>query len=164
MIDQITLLKRTWKTGAAILAVIALVFAGLFWSLGATWASYEDWEDSRGEESCEDCGGNVSVNTNTNTNTNENKNKQVQKQENNQTVEITQNVTQTTAAPAVAAAVPTKQPETGSGVLGLALSLGAAPLGLLMARFGRRRKIGAREEKSLSEIAYDLVEQRVEGK
>lgn len=155
MIDQITLIKRIWKIGAVVLAVTALVFGGLFWLLGVTLASSEDWEDSAGETSCVSCGGNVNVNTNTN----ENKNKQEQTQENNQTVEITQNLTQTTQVPAVATAVPTQQPVTGPNVLGMALSLGALPLGLAFARFGRGR-LRVKKEESLTTVADRLVELR----
>ena len=81
-----------------------------------------------------------------------------QKQENNQTVNVT--------VPAVQAAavttVPVKQPETGAGVLGMVSVAGAGPLGLLLARYGRGRIVGKKEEESLSEIGFNLTEKRRE--
>jgi len=77
-----------------------------------------------------------------------------QKQENNQTVNVT--------VPAVAgtSTVPVKQPDTGVGVLGMASMAGTAPLGLLLARYGRGRIAGKKEEESLSEIGFNLTEKR----
>src|SRR3990167_1418708 len=78
-----------------------------------------------------------------------------QKQENNQTVNIT--------VPEVKAAVtsvPAKQPETGVGVLGMASMAGVGPLGLLLARYGRGRIVGKKDEENLSEIGFNLTEER----
>lgn len=80
-----------------------------------------------------------------------------QKQENNQTVNIT--VPQVQAA--AVTGVPVKQPDTGVGVLGMASMAGAGPLGLLLARYGRGRAVGKREE-DLSEIGFNLTEKRKE--
>src|SRR3990167_4596169 len=79
-----------------------------------------------------------------------------QKQVNNQTVNVT--------VPAVAgtSTVPVKQPDTGVGVLGMASMAGTAPLGLLLARYGRGRIAGKKDEESLSEIGFNLTEKRRE--
>ena|SRR3990170_6577620 len=79
-----------------------------------------------------------------------------QKQENNQTVNVT--------VPAVAgtSTVPVKQPDTGVGVLGMASMAGTAPLGLLLARYGRGRIAGKKDEESLSGIGFNLTEKRKE--
>ena len=81
-----------------------------------------------------------------------------QKQENNQTV----NVTVPQAQVAGTSTVPVKQPDTGVGVLGMASMAGTAPLGLLLARYGRGRIAGKKDEESLSEIGFNLTEKRRE--
>ena len=80
-----------------------------------------------------------------------------QTQENNQTV----NVTVPQAKVAGVSTVPVKQPDTGAGVLGMASMAGAGPLGLLLARYGRGRVVGKRDE-DLSEIGFNLTEKRKE--
>ena len=79
-----------------------------------------------------------------------------QKQENNQTVTVTAPEVKSFAV----TSVPLKQPETGVGVLGVASMAGAGPLGLLLARYGKGRIIGKKEEESLSEIGFNLTEKR----
>ena len=79
-----------------------------------------------------------------------------QKQENNQTVNVTGQV-------AGVSTVPVKQPETGPGVLGMASVAGAGPLGLLLARYGKGRIAGKKEE-DLTSIASDIVTDRLSKK
>jgi len=79
-----------------------------------------------------------------------------QKQENNQTVNVTGQV-------AGVSTVPTVQPETGAGVLGMATIAGAGPLGLLLARYGRGRIVGKKEE-DLTSIASHIVAERLDKK
>lgn len=92
----------------------------------------------------QDQGQNQEVNVNVNVN---------QTQENNQTVNVTGQV-------AGVSTVPVKQPETGVGVLGMASVAGAGPLGLLLARYGRGRILGKKEE-DLTSIASDIVADRL---
>ena len=79
-----------------------------------------------------------------------------QKQENNQTVNVTGQV-------AGVSTVPVKQPETGPGVLGMASVAGAGPLGLLLARYGRGRIVGKKDE-DLTSIASAIVTDRLDKK
>ena len=79
-----------------------------------------------------------------------------QKQENNQTVNVTGQVAGTST-------VPVKQPETGPGVLGMASVAGAGPLGLLLARYGRGRIVGKKDE-DLTSIASAIVTDRLDKK
>ena len=106
---------------------------------------------------CIACG---SDNTNTNTNTNTNENTQEQTQNNNQTVNITQNITATSEGQVLGASVPTKQPETGVGVLGMATIFSAAPLGLVLSRFGKRQTSTQDKKEGLASFASFLVEGR----
>src|SRR3990167_4398972 len=76
-----------------------------------------------------------------------------QKQENNQTVNLTGQV-------AGVSTVPTVQPETGPGVLGIASVAGVGPLGLLLARYGRGRIVGKKKE-GLTSIVSDIIVDRV---
>lgn len=95
-------------------------------------------------------GGITIQNTNNNNNTNNNTN--------NNNINIS---TGTTAATTTVASVPVKQPETGVGVAGLATMFSAAPLGVVMSRYGKGRLFAKKqEEDSLSEIASDLVNSR----
>ena len=98
---------------------------------------------------CVTCGGD---NTNTNTNTNENT--QEQTQTNNQTVNIT-----ITESQVLGAKTPTVQPETGVSVLELATMLGAGPLGLFLARYGRG-KIKSNKKEGLTSFANEMVARR----
>lgn len=83
---------------------------------------------------------------------------QTQTQTNNQNVTVN-----SSAAPAVLAAkVPVKAPETGVGVLGMAAMFGAAPLGLVLSRYGRGRVIISKKDEELS--ANELVQTRVSKK
>lgn len=78
---------------------------------------------------------------------------QTQTQNNNQTVNVT--------VPQVAGVkAPTKLPETGVGVLGLFTMFSAAPLGVLLTRYGRGRMFTAKREEDLSEVASELVSER----
>ena len=79
-----------------------------------------------------------------------------QKQENNQTVNVTGQV-------AGVSTVPVKQPETGPGVLGMVSVAGAGPLGLLLARYGRGRIVGKKDE-DLTSIASAIVTDRLDKK
>lgn len=92
-------------------------------------------------------GGNTTI-----INNNENKNKN----ENNI------NITNTNGGTPVVttASVPTKTPETGPDVLGLATMFGAAPLGVVMSRYGRGRLTIKKKDEDLNSIANDLVKTR----
>lgn len=87
---------------------------------------------------------------------------QTQNNEQNQTVNVTNTNTNTVNVPAVqGVSVPLKQPDTGVSVLGLTSIFGAAPVGIALSRFGKGRKVvGKREEESLAEIAFGLVNRR----
>jgi len=88
---------------------------------------------------------------------------QEQKQKTEVNVNVEQNQTVNVTAPAVAgtSTVPVKQPDTGVGVLGMASMAGTAPLGFLLARYGRGR-ITAKKEENLSEIALGLTKKRLD--
>ena len=79
-----------------------------------------------------------------------------QKQENNQSVNVTGQVAGTST-------VPVKQPETGVGVLSMASVAGAGPLGLALARYGKGRIVGKKEE-DLTSIASGIVCDRLDKK
>jgi len=84
-----------------------------------------------------------------NNNSNENNNTNTQ----NQTVNVTGAV--------AGVSIPAKQPDTGVSVLGLASMFGSAPVGVALSRFGKGKKVvGKREEESLAEIAFGLVNRR----
>lgn len=51
---------------------------------------------------------------------------------------------------------PVKTPETGVGVLGMTGMFSAAPIGVLMSRFGKGRIVGKKEE-NINEIAMGIV-------
>jgi len=59
------------------------------------------------------------------------------------------------------ATVPTKQPETGAGVLGLATMASAAPLGVILSRYGRGRMIAGKKEEELAETACEVFKNRL---
>jgi hypothetical protein len=79
-----------------------------------------------------------------------------QKQENNQTVNVNTGEVLAVKTPAV-------QPETGAPVLGFAAVASAAPIGLLLAKFGKGKMAAKkREEETLSSFAHGLVKSRHE--
>lgn len=88
---------------------------------------------------------------------------QTQNNEQNQTVNVTNTNTNTVNVPEVkGVSVPLKQPDTGVSVLGLASLMGAAPVGMLLSRFGRgKRLVGKREEENLAELGKNLVDNRI---
>ena len=74
---------------------------------------------------------------------------------------MTVNNTVNSPAPVVLSSkAPVKQPETGVGVLGMAAMAGSAPIGLMLARYGRGRLIAGKREEDLSETASGLVTKR----
>lgn len=85
---------------------------------------------------------------------NTNNNSQTQNQTNNQTVNVT------TASAVAGVKVPVEQPKTGPEVLGLATMFGAAPLGVVLSRYGRGRLAISKREEDLSSVANDLVKTR----
>ena len=181
MTNQTIALKNIWKVGIIVLAFSAIVaFTLIFYTKGVFAScdshdysyqeseednSHKDWdceeEDDEDEEEeasptpvpqgGQEQGQSQEQKQKTEVNVNVE-----QKQENNQTVNVT--------VPAVQAAsvstIPVKQPETGVGVLGMASMAGAGPLGLLLARYGKGRIVGKKEEESLSEIGFNLTEAR----
>lgn len=108
---------------------------------------------------------NTSTNTSTNTNTNENKieNKNENKVEikiENNTTETT-NVTQGTVAGVTSAVnVPTKQPETGVGNLGLISMFGAAPLGFILSKYGKGSVFAKDNNSQLTKAVLSAIEER----
>lgn len=82
-------------------------------------------------------------------------NSQTQNQTNNQTV----NVSVPGAGQVAGASVPQKQPETGVGLLGMAAMFSAAPLGLILSRYGRGRLI-IRKREELGEFAHGIFNAR----
>ena len=95
-----------------------------------------------------------SVGGGTNTNSNSNTQEQSQTQNNNQTVTV--NVNQSSV---LGASVPTKQPETGVSVLGLASFFSAAPFGLMLSRFGKG-KLTYKKKEELASFALSAHEER----
>jgi hypothetical protein len=83
---------------------------------------------------------------------------QTQTQNNNQTQNVT--ITNNSTPAVITASVPTKLPATGPDVLGLATMFGAAPLGVVMSRYGRGRLTIKKEDEDLNSIANDLVKAR----
>lgn len=83
---------------------------------------------------------------------------QSQSQTQNNTQTQTVNVT-TAAAPAPQVAGVKKQPETGVGVLGMAAMFSAAPIGLVLARYGRGR-IHAKRDEELIVTANSIFSDR----
>lgn len=104
---------------------------------------------------CASCGGNNNNNNNSNSNNNENKNEIKVEQNNNQTVNVTASGGSVAGATTVS-----KTPETGVGVLGMAGMFSAAPLGLVLSRYGRGRVNLGKKDEDLSEIARGLVQKR----
>ena len=187
MDDKIITLKNIWKMGIIALAFAAIaLFSLIFYTKGVLAScdshdysyqeseednSHKDWDcDEEDDEDKEEeasptpvpQGGQEQGQSQDQGQSQEQKQKVnvdvnvEQKQENNQTVNVT--------VPAVQAAsvstIPVKQPETGVGVLGMASMAGAGPLGLLLARYGKGRIVGKKEEESLSEIGFNLTEKR----
>ena len=181
MTNQINALKNIWKVGIIALAFSAIVAftlifytKGVFASNDSNDCTYEESEDDNGHEDW-DCdeeeessptpapqGGQEQGQSQDQGQSQEQKQKTEvnvnveQKQENNQTVTVTAPEVKSFAV----TSVPLKQPETGVGVLGVASMAGAGPLGLLLARYGKGRIIGKKEEESLSEIGFNLTEKR----
>lgn len=91
--------------------------------------------------------------TTNNTNNNNQSQTQTQTQNNNQTVNVT--VSSQNTGKVLGAAVPTKLPETGLSLLGFATMLGAAPVGLVLTRFGRGRIV--RKEEDLAGLASSIT-------
>ena len=175
MDDKIITLKNIWKMGIIALAFAAIaLFSLIFYTKGVLAScdshdySYQESEEDNGHEDwdCEeedepsptpqpqggqDQGQSQEQKQKTEVNVNVE-----QKQENNQTVTVTAPEVKSFAV----TSVPLKQPETGVGVLGVASMAGAGPLGLLLARYGKGRIIGKKEEESLSEIGFNLTEKR----
>src|SRR3990167_6038206 len=187
MDDKIITLKNIWKMGIIALAFAAIaLFSLIFYTKGVLAScdshdysyqeseednSHKDWdceeEDDEYEEEeasptpvpqggqeqgqSQDQGQSQEQKQKTEVNVNVE-----QKQENNQTVTVTAPEVKSFAV----TSVPLKQPETGVGVLGVASMAGAGPLGLLLARYGKGRIIGKKEEESLSEIGFNLTEKR----
>ena len=81
-----------------------------------------------------------------------NKNEQHQEQHQDQHQEQTGTV-------AGATTVPTKTPETGVGVLGMAGMFSAAPVGVVLSRFGKGRITGKKEE-DINEIAMGIIDNK----
>jgi hypothetical protein len=92
--------------------------------------------------------------TPTPTTTTENKQEQSQTQNNNQTVNIN------TGGQVLSAKTPTKQPDTGVGVLGFATMFTSAPVGLFLARF-RKGRISTKNL-SNGEFASNVFETRIQ--
>ncbi|OGD90498.1 hypothetical protein A3D07_00475 [Candidatus Curtissbacteria bacterium RIFCSPHIGHO2_02_FULL_42_15] len=175
MDDKIITLRNIWKVGIIALAFSAIAaFTLIFYTKGVLAScdshdySYQESEEDNGHEDwdCEeedepsptpqpqggqDQGQSQEQKQKTEVNVNVE-----QKQENNQTVTVTAPEVKSFAV----TSVPLKQPETGVGVLGVASMAGAGPLGLLLARYGKGRIIGKKEEESLSEIGFNLTEKR----
>ena len=183
MTNQTIALKNIWKVGIIVLAFSAIVaFTLIFYTKGVFASndsgdcayeeseddnSHEDWDCEEEEEpsptpapqggqeqdQSQDQGQSQKQKQEVNVDVDVE-----QHQENNQTVNVT--------VPAVQAAavttVPVKQPETGAGVLGMVSVAGAGPLGLLLARYGRGRIAGRKDEESLSKIGFNLTEARRE--
>ena len=184
MTNQINALKNVWKVGIIALAFSAIVAftlifytKGVFASNDSNDCTYEESEDDNGHEDW-DCdeeeessptpapqGGQEQGQSQDHGQSQKQKqevNVDVdveQKQENNQTV----NVTVPQAQVAGTSTVPVKQPETGVGVLGMASVAGAGPLGLLLARYGRGRIVGKKDE-DLTSIASAIVTDRLDKK
>src|SRR3990167_10563017 len=173
MTNQTIALKNIWKVGIIVLAFSAIVaFTLIFYTKGVFASndsgdcayeeseddnSHEDWDCEEEEEpsptpvpqggqeqgQSQDQGQSQKQKQEVNVDVDVE-----QKQENNQTV----NVTVPQAQVAGISTVPVKQPETGAGVLGMASMAGAGPLGLLLARYGRGR-IGGKKEEELTSTA-----------
>jgi len=88
-----------------------------------------------------------------NNNTNSNNQSQDQTQNNNQTVNV--NVSSVKK--------PAEQPETGLSVLGFASLFSAAPFGLVLSKFGKRRAI-YRKKEELGSFAMDTFGKRNQGR
>lgn len=181
MTNQISALRNIWKVGIIALAFSAIVaFTLIFYTKGVFASNdsgdcaYEESEDSDHED--RDCDeeeepsptpapqGGQEQGQSQDQGQSQKQKQEVnvdvdveQKQENNQTVNVTVPQTQVAGA----STVPLKQPETGVGVLGMASMAGAGPLGLLLARYGRGRITGRKEE-NLAEIAFGLTKKRQE--
>jgi len=170
---KIIALKNIWRVGIIALVFMAIAaFTLIFYTKGvmasdeSSDCAYEESEESENDDNwdCEeeeasptpapqggqDQGQSQEQKQKTEVNVNVE-----QKQENNQTVNVTGQV-------AGVSTVPVKQPETGAGVLGMASIAGAGPLGLLLARYGRGKIVGKKEEESLSGIGFNLTKKRRE--
>lgn len=93
---------------------------------------------------CTSCGSTTNITINNN-------NEQHQDQDQDQHQEQTGTVAGVKA--------PVKTPETGVGVLGMTGLFSAAPIGVLMSRFGKGRIMGKREE-DMNEIAMGIINSR----
>lgn len=86
------------------------------------------------------------------TNTGSNEQHQEQTQNNNQTVTIN-------TGSVAGVKTPTRAPETGVGVLGLAGMFSAAPIGLVLSRLGKGR-MGIKKEEDIGEMAMSIARNR----
>ncbi len=76
-----------------------------------------------------------------------------------QTQNNTQTVTINTGTVAGVKTIPTKSPETGAGVLGLAGMFSAAPIGLFLSRLGKGR-MAINKDEDINEIAMGIADSR----